>query len=161
MAYGAVSAAPWVPLPQRDVRRLISICQPRPGEVLYDLGCGDGRVVAVAGRDFALRSVGFEVAVVPYLLAKARLWLAGLNNAQIWLKNFWQADLSQADIVVCFLTPAAMIKLLPKLQRELKPGARFATYAFPLPLLTPTEINKPLHSDAKIYLYTNIVRGVN
>lgn len=161
LAYGALSAAPFLPLKQKDVARLIAFCQPKPGELLYDLGCGDGRILIAAVRDYKLRAKGFEVALVPYLMAKIRLFLSGVGpGAQVRLKNFWRLDLSPADIIVCFLTPGAMPKLAAKLHTELKPGARFASYAFPLPHQSAAAISKPLSTDVKISLYTKIVQPV-
>ncbi|MDP3986382.1 MAG: class I SAM-dependent methyltransferase [Candidatus Veblenbacteria bacterium] len=156
LAYGALSAAPWVPLRSRDVARLIEFCQPQPGEVLVDLGCGDGRIITTAARRYGLKSVGYEVALVPYFLAQLRiLWSGTRGRARVHLKSFWGVDLSSADIVVCFLTPSAMARLAPKLEREIKPGARFATYAFSLPGRAPSGVSKPNPSDVSVYLYTN------
>ena len=108
-----------------------------------------------------MRARGYEIAILPFIISRIKIWLAGLTDrAEIKFSNFWKIDLSEADIVVCFLTPSAMVKLLPKLQTELKPGARFITYAFPLPGIEPDTVSKPLTSDINIYLYTKIVRPV-
>lgn len=160
-AYGAISAAPWVPLRQRDVERLIKLAQPQPGEMLYDLGCGDGRILLSAVKKFNLKAKGFEVAIVPYLITKAKIFFTGSKqNTFVKLESFWQTDLNEADIVVCFLTPPAMSRLEKKLAQELKPGARFISYAFPLPSIEPTVVDKPFNKDLSIYLYTKIVQPV-
>lgn len=161
-AYGAFLAAPWVPIKKQDLARLIALAKPKAGEWLYDLGCGDGRIIITAAKDYKLRALGFEVAWLPFLFTKLRILLSGLSKCvQVTSANFWKKDLSPADIVVCFLTPPAMIKLLPKLKAELKPGARFISYAFPLPEIDPDEVSKPLNSAISIYLYKNIVQPVN
>lgn len=159
LAYGALSAAPWVPMRKRDTLRLLELLKLKPGQVLYDLGCGDGRVLVAAAKHYGVRAVGYEVALVPYLLAQLRRVSSGVPKLiQVRYQSFWQADLSPADAVACFLTPPAMRKLEPKLARELKPGASFATYVFALPNLVPTAISKPNQSQPAIYLYTNSVQ---
>jgi SAM-dependent methyltransferase len=161
LAYGAVSAAPWVPMWRKDIKRLIELAQPKPGEIFFDLGCGDGRMLEIAAKQYGLNVVGFEVAILPYLLARLRLWFKGLwKRGEVRLQNFWKVDLAQADIIACFLTPPAMQKLEAKLLTELKPGARFVTYVFPLPNQLPSAVSKPLDKDNTIYLYTKIVRPV-
>lgn len=150
-ALGAISAAPWVPLRQHEVRRLLALAGLKRGEILYDLGAGDGRILAMAVSEFGARAIGWEIAVLPYFLARLRLMR--LHTAQLRMSNFFQADLSQADVIACFLTPMAMAKLVPKLQRELKAGARFVSYAFPLPDIKEDAIDKPTKRETRIFLY--------
>lgn len=160
-AWGAVSAAPYVPLRSRDIIRLLNLADVRSGETLIDLGCGDGRIILTAAKVYNLKAKGFEIAFLPWLISLIRKLTRGAGkDIKVSLKNFWQADLSKADIVVCFLTPPVMGKLEAKLKLELKPGARFVTYAFPLPNLVPTAVSKPLSTDINIYLYKDIVRPV-
>jgi SAM-dependent methyltransferase len=130
-AIGAISAAPWVPLRSREIRRLLTLAGVKPGELVYDLGAGDGRILAIAAREFKAKAVGYEIAALPYVFARLRLWR--IPGASVRAANFFRVSLAPADVVVCFLTPMAMTKLVPKLERELKPGARFVSYAFPLP----------------------------
>lgn len=144
LAWGALSAAPWVPLPRRDVKRLLELARVQPGELVYDLGCGDGRLVVAAAKLYGARAVGFEVALVPYLFAKLRVWLSGVaDRATIRYQNFWPVPLTPADAVVCFLTPYAMAKLEPKFTAEAKPGARLVSYAFRFHQRQPSAVSKP------------------
>lgn len=156
LAYGAISAAPWVPMPQRDVNRLLKLANLRAGELLYDLGCGDGRLLVAAAEKYNVRAVGYELALVPYCAAQIRRLLSGARSRiRIEYGNFWQADLSDVDAIVCFLTPYAMRKLEPKLTRELvRPGARFISYSFRLHSRQPKLVNREKTNDAPIYLYT-------
>ena len=155
LAYGALSAAPWVPLGQRDVERLLHLAQLKPGELLYDLGCGDGRLLVTATKLYQVRAVGFEVALVPYLLARLRIYFSGTSKTvSVHYRSFWTESFKPADAVVCFLTPQALKKLEAKIPSELCPGARFVTYAFKLKSMTPTLVSKPRPLATSIYLYT-------
>ncbi len=160
LAWGALSAAPWVPLPRRDVERLISCVDPQPGELLVDLGCGDGRLLVAAAARPGVRAIGYEVAVVPYLLAQLRRVLSpARERISVRYQSFWEQDLGTAAAVVCFLTPPAMRRLEPKLDRELRPGARFATYVFPLPNATRDLVDKPTRAAVSIYRYRGPISG--
>ncbi|MCF8084573.1 MAG: class I SAM-dependent methyltransferase [Deltaproteobacteria bacterium] len=125
----------------------------RPGERLYDLGCGDGRVLrAMVGR-YDVQAVGFEVNPVAYLVAKALS--VATERVRICYGNFWSKDLSDADVVFCYLFPDLMERLALKLHRELRPGCRVVSCNFPLSGWTPTQILHPTaqrHADP-IYLY--------
>jgi len=154
LAYAAVSAAPWVPLRKRDINRLIKLANIKPGEIVYDLGCGDGRVLQAVVKQTQARAVGFEISLLPYIFAKVRSLLLGTTRVQINYKDFFKTDFSTADVIVCFLTPYAMVKLESKINCELKPGARFLTYAFPLPNRKPTLTEKDNPKTATIFLYS-------
>lgn len=154
-AYGAISAAPWVPLPHRDVQRLLDLANIKPGELVCDLGCGDGRLVVAAAKIYQARAIGFEIALIPYFIARVRILLAGVGDrVQVRYQNFWHVPLTPADIVICFLTPPAMTKLEAKTSAELKPTARLISYAFRLHNRTPRLVSKPKSTDAPIYLYS-------
>lgn len=159
LAYGAYSAAPWVPLLRHDVERMVRLVRLSPGETLYDLGCGDGRLLMAAAERYHVRAVGFELALVPYCLAHIRRLLSPQRALiSIRYQDFWNVSLAPADAVVCFLTPYAMRKLEQKIPAELKPGARFATYAFRLHSLEPELVDRELPNDTPIYLYTKGVQ---
>ncbi len=95
---------------------------------------------------------GFEVSLLPYLLAKIRgLWL--LKKAyHVRCKNFWPVSLSDADIIYIFLSPRANERLAKKLANELKPGARIIAYVWPIPGWTPEKIDEVPHQP-KLFLY--------
>jgi SAM-dependent methyltransferase len=149
-AYAAGSAAPWLPSRRRDRERLLSLAGLHAGERFYDLGCGDGRIVALAAES-GLRATGFEVAIIPYLLA---LWRTrNTPTADIRYKNFWSVSLADADVVYIFLTERIYPRLEQKLATELKPGARVICYAWPLPTWK-TEVALPSTADnLPLFLY--------
>ncbi len=154
MAWGGILAAPWVPLWKKDIRRMMKLADLKPGELLYDLGAGDGRMLIIAAKEFKAKAIGYEIAVLPFFLAYIKITLLGLRGKiKLRYKNFFHQDLSQADVICAFLTPQAMLKLKPKLEKEAKPGCRIVSYAFSIPGLKPEIADKPSENETKIYLY--------
>jgi len=130
--YACYRAAPWAPTFKKDIKRFLKLADIKPGQKVYDLGCGDGRLVLAAGQAGG-RAVGFEVSLLPYLVAKWRIFYSPFRKrCQIIFKDFWQADLSDTDIVYFFLMPKIYAKMKDKLERELKPGAKVIVYAWPI-----------------------------
>lgn len=123
------------------------------GQVFVDLGCGDGRVLRAARANYSVTALGFEVNPLAYL--EARLLSLGRSGIRIKWKDFWDADLSEADIVFCYLFPDVMGRLANKLEQELKNGARVISYNFPLPEWKPYSIVDPEASwhTNPIYIY--------
>lgn len=148
-AYAGVLAAPWFPTWSRDIERFLKLAGIRPGQKFYDLGCGDGKLVFAAAGAGA-EAVGFEISLLPYLLAISRSW--HIENAEIKFKNFWKADLSDADIVYIFLTPKVNPKAKEKLERELKKGSRVIAYTWPIDGWQPTKTNL-MPGQPPMYLY--------
>lgn len=129
-----------------------------PGTVLYDLGCGDGRVIRAAARRDAV-AVGFETNLFPFVLAKLRTM--GQPLADVRWADFHRVDLSRADVVFCYLFPDALKDLAPKLDREIKPGAWVCSSHFPLPGRTADRIFRPAagRNSDPIYMYRWPDRG--
>ncbi len=132
MAYAGWRAAPWVPAKPQDRDAILKALDLRPGKKVYDLGCGHGWLECAAKAQSA-DIVGFEISIPVYLAAKIRVWLApGLGKASVRFRDFWHADLGDADTVFCFLIPKAMDRLKKKLARECRPGTRVVSYVFPI-----------------------------
>lgn len=153
-AWAGISAAPWVPLWKTDVRRMLKLAEVKPGETVYDLGAGDGRIIIMAAKEYQAKAIGFEFSILPYLLGYIKILVSGLRG-KAWLKyaDFFKQDFSQADVICIFLTPAAMEKLKPKLQKEKKPSCRIISYVFSIPGWQPEKIDKPNKNSAAIYVY--------
>ena len=153
-ALAGLKAAPYVPTRQKDIKRLVELAEIKPGELVYDLGAGDGRLVLATAKIYQAKAVGFEMSILPYLVSRLRVYFSRLNDrANILYKDFYQADFSPADVIVCFLTPMAMSKLKPKFARELKSGARIVSYAFEIKDWLPDKISKPSAKDTTIFRY--------
>lgn len=126
-----VYGVPFVPTPMAAARRLVEAGRLKPGETVYDLGCGDGRLVYLAVKDYGVKATGLELSPIVYLLARFRhlLWRSG---AVIKLGSFYRQDLSDADVIFCYISENILAKLRGKLETELKKGARVVSYVYPL-----------------------------
>jgi protein-L-isoaspartate O-methyltransferase len=120
---------PYEPSPHPVVRAMLELADVKPGDVVYDLGSGDGRIPIAAARDFGARAVGIEID--PKLVAKAvaNAEKAGVSDrVQFRTEDLFEADFSEATVVTLFLWPEVNIKLRPKLFAELKPGTRVVSH---------------------------------
>jgi len=123
------------------------------GQLLIDIGCGDGRVLRKASKCYGAKAIGYEVNLMAYI--KARLLCLGDKNIQIKWKNFWKENLAGADVVFCYLYPDVMKRLSDKLRSDLKPGTVVASCNFALPGFQSEKILRPggaLHNDP-LYIY--------
>lgn len=132
-----VSGAPFVPTPMARVKKMIALAKIKPGDKVYDIGCGDGRMVYVAANDYGAKAVGLELSPLVYFLAKIRKFF-WRSKAQIHFTDFRYKNLSDADVIVCYLLPESLARLQPKLEAELKKGARVVSYAFQIGTWQPT-----------------------
>lgn len=121
---------PFVPSPPEVVDKMIELAGVKKGDVVYDLGSGDGRIVIAAAKKGA-RAVGFEID--PDLVAESRanIQKAGVQNlAEIRQQDILTVDLSGASVVTMYLLPDVNLKLRPNLLSQLKPGSRVVSHAF-------------------------------
>lgn len=150
------SLAPYLPTPQIVVDRMLNAAALRSGELLYDLGCGDGRVVITAAQKFRARAVGIELQPLLVKSTLKRVTDLGLESmVKIVHGNIMTYDLRPADVVTLFLLTSSNEKLRPVFERSLKPGARVVSYAFEIPGWRPVlresfEVERMIHT---IYLY--------
>lgn len=152
-AWGALRAAPYVPTRQADVERMLQLAEIKPGQLVIDLGAGDARFLLTAAKRYGAKGLGYEISLLPYLIGLLRIAIAGRSDVHLRYRDFYHADLSAADVIVCFLTPMAMARLAPKLEAELKPGSRVVSYAFAVPGWTPLRKDKPGQRVMAAYLY--------
>lgn len=142
LAVGAVSAAPWIPTKRRQRRRLAELLSIGSGETVCDLGCGDGVVLfAFADRYPGIRAVGYEIAILPFVLGKLRRSFGGrrYGGVEINYGNFFWEDLSGTDLAFVFLLQKAFPKVMAKLAADLKDDARVVVEAWPLPGVEPEQ----------------------
>ncbi len=145
---------PFVPTPRPIVRRMLTLADTKPGERLIDLGAGDGRIVITAANEFGARALGVELHPERYAIIRNTA-PALKPNLHALRQNFFQTDLSNADIVTMYLLPSVNEALRKKLERELHSGARVVSHDFSIPEWTPSRVEilqGPLGLHA-LYLY--------
>ena len=126
-----IKGAPWIPTRKKKVRQMLSLAYIQPDEVLYDLGCGDGRFIITAARKFGAKAVGIEINPILYLWCQLSITILGLRRrVKVLYGNFFKRNLSEADVITCFLLQETNDKLEDKLLRELKPTARVISNSF-------------------------------
>jgi len=123
--------APFVASPLPVIRRMLVLAELKPGEILYDLGAGDGRAVIMAAQEFGARAVGIELREDLAKKALQTVYQLGLQDrVTILHSNLFDVDISPADVVFLYLTTSANEKVKPKLEAELKPGARVISHDY-------------------------------
>ena len=137
----------WQPTPIDRVREMLSMADVKPGDTVYDLGSGDGRIIAVAAKEFGARAVGIEIDPVRVLLSRLRI--RGLRDVAVVRGNFFKADLGDATVVTLFQRAGTNNALRDKFVSELKPGSRVVSFVYDIEGWTPSKVNEK----ARIYLY--------
>lgn len=124
-----LTGAPWVPTPLPRVKRMLELAVIKPGNRVYDLGCGDGRLVQLASKTYEADAVGIELSPLVYCWARIRNFFLR-SKAQILLRDFRKINYSNAQMLVFYLLPDILKIMRPKFEKELRPGARVVSYAF-------------------------------
>ena len=142
--------APWLPMRKRAVHKLLALAEVGPDDRVYDLGCGDGRLIIAAARRYGARAVGVEIHPLRVLWCRALIALLGLRDRVrvVWGDLFSQ-DLSDASVVICYLLQRTNNKLETKFRQELAPGARVISKRFTFPGLHLVRQDEK----EKLYLY--------
>jgi len=149
------SLAPYVVSPQEIVDRMLELADLRPGEKLYDLGSGDGRILVTAVVRFKAKAVGVEISDDLVASTNDRIHRLGLDNdARVIHGNFLDTDLSPADVVTLYLATDANEMLRPNLEKYLRNGARVVSHDYKVPGWKPKLVDKdPFSHGHIIYLY--------
>ena len=102
---------------------------------VYDMGSGTGEALITAAKEYGVKCVGVEIDPVRYLISKWHARRAGvLDHITFINDNFYDVDLSDADVVLAYLVPKALRRLTKKFQKELRPGTRIVGYRYPMPV---------------------------
>jgi len=121
----------YVPTPHDVVERMLQVAKVGPGDVLYDLGSGDGRIPIAAARKFGIRAIGIDIDPQRIKEANANAKRAGVTKyVSFRQQDLFKADFRDASVVTLYLLPELNEKLRPRLWAELKPGTRIVSHQF-------------------------------
>ena len=149
--------APSVGAPEHAVDKMLDMANLKPGETLYDLGCGDGRILVAAAQRYRIKGVGIEISRREAEKAAENVRKHKLQNqVTIVHGNFMHTDLSSANVVTLYLATEANDTLRPNLEHYLRPNTRVVSYDYPIPGWKPMDTSESQghHGDTHmIYLY--------
>ena len=122
---------PYVPTTEKAVEEMLKLAGVKKTDVVYDLGCGDGRIVVAAAKTFGARGVGIDINPERIKEAKENARKAGVEHLVRFEENdLFEADIKEATVVTLFLLPQINLKLKPKLMSDLRPGTRVVSNTF-------------------------------
>jgi SAM-dependent methyltransferase len=140
------------PTPQPVVRRMLRLAEVGPGDVVYDLGSGDGRIPITAAREFGARGVGIDIDPELIRRSEANARAAGVTDRVVFRnEDLFEAEFGDATVVTLFLYPDVNLRLRPLLLRELAPGTRVVSYWHDMGDWTPERSVRA--GRARIYLW--------
>ena len=123
--------APFIPTPEDVVDRMLTLAKVTRDDVVYDLGCGDGRIPIAAAKKYGAKGVGLDIDPALVELAKSNANAAGVETlVDFQVQNVLAADVSKATVVTLYLLSSSNERLRPMLMKQLKPGARIVSHAF-------------------------------
>ena len=141
----------FVPTPQEAVDKMLEMAGVRKGSKVYDLGCGDGRIVVTAAKRYGARGVGVDIDPRRVKESRANARQHGVEKlVTIKHADIFQTDFSDADVVTLYLLPELNVRLMPQL-KKLKRGARIISYDFDMVGAKPAEIYQGKTSDGDSY----------
>ena len=155
----AEDLAPYVPTPPEVVAKMLDMTKPKKDDVIYDIGCGDGRIVVYVAKKYGARGVGIDIDPVRIAESKANAKEAGVEKlVKFRQEDATKTDIRAATIVTLYLLPESNKLLRPKFERELKPGTVVVSHNYIVPGWEAKEIDSATVKDADgkdhyIYLY--------
>jgi membrane-associated phospholipid phosphatase len=130
----------YVPTPQGVVDAMLKMAHVTDKDVVYDLGCGDGRIPITAAKTYGARGVGIDIDPRRSAEATENAKAAGVTDKVRFLtQDLFESDIHEATVVTLYLLPSLNEKLMPKLKRELKPGTRVVSHAFDMGIFWPPD----------------------
>jgi len=129
--------APWWRTSKKVARVQCKLAEIKKGDLIYDLGSGDGTALMIAAKEFGAKGIGLEIDLLRYYISKLLLKSYGVSaQVKVKRKNFFEENLKNADIIFVYLVPKTLDRLIPKFKKELKKGTKILSYRY--------EINLPL-----------------
>jgi precorrin-6B methylase 2 len=146
----------FVPTPQEVVDKMLELAEVKKGDVVYDLGCGDGRIVVTAAKKYGVKAMGFDIDPVRVEESLASVKKENVGNlVTIKKADIFTLDLTPANVVTLYLLPSLNVKLIPQLDK-LKPGSRIVSHAFDMQGVKPKQVVQVKCSDGverTVYLW--------
>jgi SAM-dependent methyltransferase len=131
---------PYVPTPEKVIAEMLRLADVGKDDVIYDLGCGDGRIVICAVKELGCRGVGIDISPQRIEESRENAIKAGVaKRVEFILMDLFEADINQSTVVTLYLLSSVNLKLRPKLFRELKPGTRVVSHDFGMAEWKPDE----------------------
>jgi SAM-dependent methyltransferase len=150
-----VANAPYIPTAEAIVDRMLELAEVGPDDVVYDLGCGDGRILVTAAKRYGCRCFGFDIDPERVAEARENAKQNGVEQlVSIEQRDILTLDLSEATVVTMYLLPKLNAKLIPQLDK-LRPGARVVSHAFEIEGIEPEKRELVLkeNGDVETVLY--------
>lgn len=127
--------APWWRTNRKTAREICELAGISKDDIVHDLGCGDGTFIITAAKEFGSRAIGIEIEPSRFLISKIRIIFNRLSSkVTVKRENFFKTDLSSATVVVVYLIPKTLEKLVPKFKKELKKGTRVVSLKYEINL---------------------------
>ncbi|HEX8204365.1 MAG TPA: methyltransferase domain-containing protein [Isosphaeraceae bacterium] len=146
----------YVPTPQEVVERMLELADIQKGDVLYDLGCGDGRIVVTAAKKYGVKAIGIDIDPKRIREANENVRKNDVGDlVTIRQADIFQTDLREANVVTLYLLPSLNVRLMPQLEK-LKPGSRIVSHSFDMRGAKPARVehvSTRLGGDRTIYLW--------
>ncbi len=144
---------PYVPTPPEVVDAMLKMANVKGSDIVYDLGCGDGRIVIAAAKQYGATGIGFDIDPERIKDANENAKYEGVTaKVKFVQKDLFEADLSQATVITMYLLPSVNLRLRPKLLASLKPGTRLVSHAFDMGDWKPEK--EDLIDGRRIYFWT-------
>lgn len=146
---------PFVRVPKEVISKVLTEINITKDMNVYDLGCGNARVLLEIEKQTGAKTIGFEISPWAYFMARLNI-LVHQSKTKVLYKNFYHQDVSDADVVFCYLLDTVMPKVGKQLEAQLKPGAIVISFAFPIKAWEPTKVMLPFtdtKKTSKLYIY--------
>jgi SAM-dependent methyltransferase len=139
----------YVPTPQTVVDKMLEMAALKPGDLVYDLGCGDGRIVVTAARKYGVKAVGFDIDPARVKESRENARTNGVESlVTIREVDIFTLDLSQASVITLYLLPSLNVRLMPQLEK-MKPGSRILSHNFAMRGARPEQVVRLIAEDAR------------
>jgi tRNA G37 N-methylase Trm5 len=161
-AHNQFLEVPYVPTPNNVVEEMLKVANVGKDDVVYDLGCGDGRIVITAAQKYGARGVGVDINPDRIKESNENARKAGVTDRVKFLQqDLFETDLREATVVTLYLLPDVNRRLRPKMFRELKPGTRIVSHAFDMGEWNPEKVIKVSGADRERTIYYWVISEAN